>query len=156
MDEIAAQEAGCPVADAACAEEIDHATADDHANGSAASPADSDRSLMDSARGALYRGYGEGLSWAFELAVTPVLLAGGGYLLDRWLGLFPVVTIIFFLVGSAGLFARLWYGHEARMQALDAEAPWAARPPARAVAGSVVGEDPPTAGAGPAGTRRRS
>lgn len=75
----------------------------------------------------LYNGAGEGLSRAFELAVTPAIIAGFGYLLDRWLGLLPVLTIVFFLVGMAGVIARLYYGYDATMKAHEAAAPWAAK-----------------------------
>jgi len=78
-------------------------------------------------RADLYRGFGEGLSRAFELALTPAIIGGIGYGLDRWLGVVPVLTIVFFLAGIGGLFARMWYGYEDRMRAIDASAPWARR-----------------------------
>jgi Putative F0F1-ATPase subunit Ca2+/Mg2+ transporter len=73
----------------------------------------------------LYNGAGEGLSRAFELALTPAIIGGLGYLLDRWLGLLPVLTIVFFLVAMAGLMARMYYSYDARMKEHDAAAPWA-------------------------------
>ena len=78
----------------------------------------------------LYNGAGEGLSRAFELALTPAIIGGAGYLLDRWLGLVPVFTILFFLVAMAGLMARMYYGYDARMKAHDAASPWAGGDPA--------------------------
>jgi hypothetical protein len=36
-----------------------------------------------------------------------------------------VLTIVFFLVGTVGLIARLWYGYDARMRTLEARGPWA-------------------------------
>lgn len=74
----------------------------------------------------LYNGAGEGMSRAFELAVTPALIGGFGYLLDRWLGLTPVLTIIFFLVAMVGLVARIFYGYDAHMKQHEAQGPWAA------------------------------
>lgn len=74
----------------------------------------------------LYQGFGSGQSGAFELAVTPVILSGIGYLVDRWLGIVPVATIVLFLVGIVGLSARLWYGYDARMRAHEASGPWSA------------------------------
>jgi F0F1-type ATP synthase assembly protein I len=75
-------------------------------------------------QGELYNGAGEGLSRAFELALTPAIIGGFGYLLDRWLGLTPVFTIIFFLVAMAGLMARMYYAYDAKMKEHDAASPW--------------------------------
>lgn len=73
----------------------------------------------------LYNGAGEGMSRAFELALTPAIIGGLGYLLDRWLGLLPVFTIIFFLVAMAGLVARMYYSYDAQMKVHEAASPWA-------------------------------
>ena len=73
----------------------------------------------------LYNGAGEGMSRAFELAITPAVIAVFGYLLDRWLGLLPVLTIVFFLVGMAGVIARMYYGYDATMRQHEAASPWA-------------------------------
>jgi F0F1-type ATP synthase assembly protein I len=75
--------------------------------------------------GELYNGAGEGLSRAFELALTPAIIGGIGYLLDRWLGLLPIFTIIFFLVGMGGVIARMYYAYDAKMKEHDAASPWA-------------------------------
>ncbi len=77
-------------------------------------------------QGELYNGFGEGLSRAFELALTPAIIAGLGYLLDRWLGLLPILTIVFFLAAMAGLMARMWYGYDAQMKEHEQAGPWAA------------------------------
>lgn len=53
---------------------------------------------MSSDRRELNNGFGEALSRAFEMAVTPALFGGLGFLLDRWLGVIPLFTIIFTLV----------------------------------------------------------
>lgn len=73
----------------------------------------------------LYNGAGEGMSRAFELALTPAILGGFGYLLDRWLGLLPVLTIVFFLVAMVGLMARMYYAYDAKMKDHDSAGPWA-------------------------------
>jgi F0F1-type ATP synthase assembly protein I len=73
----------------------------------------------------LYNGAGEGMSRAFELALTPAIIGGLGYLLDRWLGMLPVFTIIFFLGAMVGLMARMYYAYDARMKDHDATGPWA-------------------------------
>jgi hypothetical protein len=75
-------------------------------------------------QGDLYNGFGEGLQRAFELAFTPAIIGGFGYLLDRWLGLLPILTIVFFLIGMSGVIARMWYGYDARMKELEAAGPW--------------------------------
>jgi len=75
--------------------------------------------------GKLYNGYGDGMARAFELALVPAIFCGFGYVLDRWLGIMPVLSIVLFLVAVAGLFAKTWYEYEARMQLEDATAPWA-------------------------------
>jgi len=80
----------------------------------------------DGPKADLYRGFGDGFSRAFELAVTPVIFGAMGYGLDRWLGLVPVFTTIFVLVTVVGLLLRVWYGYVYRMQALEAAGPWAA------------------------------
>ena len=73
----------------------------------------------------LYNGAGEGMSRAFELALTPAIIGGFGYLLDRWLGLLPVLTIVFFLVAMAGLMARIYYTYDAQMKDHESASPWA-------------------------------
>lgn len=76
-------------------------------------------------QGELYRGFGNSTSRAFELALSPMALAGLGYLLDRWLGIVPVLTIAFFLVAMVGLTATMWYGYTAKMKVHDQDGPWA-------------------------------
>ena len=76
----------------------------------------------------LYNGAGEGLSRAFELALTPAIIGGLGYLLDRWLGLLPVLTIVFFLIAMGGLMARMYYSYDAQMKQHDSASPWGSRP----------------------------
>jgi F0F1-type ATP synthase assembly protein I len=70
---------------------------------------------------------GDGLSRAFELAVTPALFGALGYALDRWIGVLPVFTIVFVLVALIGMMLRTWYGYVYRMQALEEAGPWAKR-----------------------------
>jgi putative F0F1-ATPase subunit (Ca2+/Mg2+ transporter) len=65
------------------------------------------------------------MSRAFELALTPAIIGGFGYLLDRWLGLLPVFTILFFLVAIGGVMARMYYAYDARMKEHEAAGPWA-------------------------------
>ncbi len=50
-----------------------------------------------SARRELNRGAGDALSTAFELAVTPALMALIGWRLDVWLGTSPAFLLVLFL-----------------------------------------------------------
>jgi hypothetical protein len=63
----------------------------------------------------------DGLGKGMELALTLALFVGLGLLLDRWLGTAPWFAIGLSVFGVAGQTARMWYGYEARMRALEAE-----------------------------------
>lgn len=76
----------------------------------------------------LYNGFGDTLARAFEFAAVLAIFGAGGWGLDRWLDTSPVFTIVTVIVATVGLFARLWYGYEAAMQAEEARAPWRAGP----------------------------
>jgi F0F1-type ATP synthase assembly protein I len=80
------------------------------------------------ARQDLYNGFGDTLAKGFELAVTPVLFGGIGYLLDRYFGLTPVLTLVLFVLSVVGLGVRMYYGYVAEMEAHESNAPWARRP----------------------------
>ena len=75
----------------------------------------------------LYNGFGNGLSRAVELAVTPAIFGGAGWLVDRWVGLYPLFTIVLALAGVIGTFLSTWYRYEAAMKAEEARSPWAPR-----------------------------
>jgi hypothetical protein len=60
---------------------------------------------------------GRGMDIAFTLAA----FLGIGWLIDRWLGVFPLFTIALVLIAAAGTFVRLRYTYEATMQRLEAE-----------------------------------
>jgi F0F1-type ATP synthase assembly protein I len=78
----------------------------------------------------LYKGLDDGWTRAIELVVTPGVAAGIGYLIDRWLGIFPALTIVFLVLAVAGTFVKLLYVYDAKMRALDAAAPWGRKAPA--------------------------
>jgi F0F1-type ATP synthase assembly protein I len=75
----------------------------------------------------MYNGFGDGLARAFELALTPALFGGLGYLLDGWLGLAPLLTIVLFLFGVVGTSYMAWFRYDAEMRQLEADKPWARR-----------------------------
>ena len=87
----------------------------------------------------LYKGFGDTLALAFELAATPVIFGLMGYGLDRWLGTLPILTIVFVVLCIVGLSVRLWYDYDARMRVHEANGPWARRvPPPPAAPGTVI------------------
>lgn len=56
-----------------------------------------------------------------EAALAVVVLAGLGFLLDRWLGTTPLFSIAFTVVGAVGVFATLKYRYVESMSRLEAE-----------------------------------
>jgi hypothetical protein len=82
-----------------------------------------------------------GFTAAFELAMTPVLFAFFGYLLDGKLGTRPVFTIALGVVVLAYEVWKLWYGYNLRVDSLNAEM---MRPRARTspVPDPVSGDEP--------------
>lgn len=64
----------------------------------------------------LYSGFGDGLSRAFELAATPAIVAGLGWLLDSAVGTTPLFTLLFFAWGVIGMGVRTWYAYDQQMK----------------------------------------
>ena len=77
----------------------------------------------------LMNGFGNGLSVAFEIALAPAVFAGLGWLVDRWLGLFPIFTIALMTFGVVGVFTKMWFAYEGRMREYEKNAVWAPRAP---------------------------
>jgi F0F1-type ATP synthase assembly protein I len=73
----------------------------------------------------LYNGFGNTMVLGIEFVLTLVVFSGVGYLLDRGLGLVPVFTIVFFVLGVIGLAVRSYYAYETKMQLIDDASPWA-------------------------------
>ena len=80
-------------------------------------------------RRGLYNAFGTAWSHSFEAAVAPLIVALTGYALDRALGIFPWLTISFFLAGAVGACARLFYAYKAQMEIEEANRPWAPQHP---------------------------
>lgn len=59
-----------------------------------------------------------------ELALTLVVVGGLGWMLDRAVGTYPLFTVIFAVVGFAGITAKLFLGYDAEMRKIDHEAIW--------------------------------
>jgi F0F1-type ATP synthase assembly protein I len=75
-------------------------------------------------RQALWNGFGNGLSQAFELVAAPAIFGVIGWLVDRSVGVFPVFTIVFGALATIGGFARAYYNYEAQMAAEEKDKPW--------------------------------
>jgi ATP synthase protein I len=63
----------------------------------------------------------DSLGLGIEAAVIIALFLGLGYLLDRVFGTMPVFMIVMTLVGAVGLFAKLKYRYDDRMDELEAQ-----------------------------------
>jgi hypothetical protein len=72
-------------------------------------------SLNLSERRELNNGFGEALSRAFEIALTPTIFGVAGYLLDRKLGVVPLFTLVFSLFVIGYLLWKYWKVYEAEM-----------------------------------------
>ncbi len=111
------------------------------------------------ARQDLYNGFGNGLALAFELALVPAIFGAMGYALDRWLGLLPVLTIVFVLIAVAGLSVRQFAAYTFNMKLHEGQGPWASDwtgpAPDVAPAPPKVSAASATIFRGPAGRQRR-
>lgn len=61
------------------------------------------------------------LGSGMDLALTVALFVVIGLLLDRWLGLFPILTVSLIVFASVGSFIRMKYAYDARMEQLEAD-----------------------------------
>jgi len=75
----------------------------------------SDRALDQSAQGS------DSLGRGMDLALTVLVFLVVGWLLDSWLGLFPLFTISLVLFSSIGSFVRMKYVYDAAMERLEAD-----------------------------------
>jgi len=69
----------------------------------------------------LHRGFGNALSRAFEFAGTLGVFVALGWLLDRWLGTAPWLTVVLALFCMVGQFVKLWSAYSVEMQRQEAE-----------------------------------
>ena len=74
-----------------------------------------------SARRELNRSAGDALSTAFELAVTPALLAVIGWRLDAWLGTSPLLLLVLFLFTVGYEVWKHLARYDARMREQEAQ-----------------------------------
>jgi hypothetical protein len=54
-----------------------------------------------------------------EAAIVLALFLGVGYLIDRIVGTQPIFMVVMVVLGAVGLFAKLKYRYDDRMDALD-------------------------------------
>jgi F0F1-type ATP synthase assembly protein I len=73
-----------------------------------------------SARRELNRGFGDALSMAVELAVTPALFALLGWWLDSWLGTTPLFLLFLFVFTCCYEIWKLFMRYDARMRREEA------------------------------------
>lgn len=74
---------------------------------------------------AMNKGFGDGMSRAFEFVATPAVFAGIGHLLDRAAGTAPVLTLGLAAFALVGMFVRLWFAYDAEMRQHESAARWA-------------------------------
>ena len=72
----------------------------------------------------LYNGFGNALALGMEFALGPVIFGGLGWLLDGWIGISPILTIVLAVVGVVASFLRTWYRYDAEMKDKEAKAIW--------------------------------
>ena len=78
-------------------------------------------------RRSLNSAFGEALAYAFEFAVTPLLFAGLGWLIDQWLGTSPVVTVVLAVFGFLGVSLRTVYRYKEKVEREEEGKPWTRR-----------------------------
>ena len=61
------------------------------------------------------------LARGMDIALTLLVFLAAGWLLDRWLGVFPAFTIGLVLFAAIGTFVRLKYTYDAAMEQLEAQ-----------------------------------
>lgn len=73
-----------------------------------------------------YQGLGDGMSRAIELAITPAIFGGLGYLLDQKFNTQPTFMIVLVVLTLIGMFVRNWAAYKIKMLELEAQATAAA------------------------------
>lgn len=68
----------------------------------------------------LNRGFGHAYGRGFDIALTPLVFGGLGWLVDRAVGTHMVFMIGFAVFAVIGLFIRTWIGYDADMRREEA------------------------------------
>jgi F0F1-type ATP synthase assembly protein I len=87
-------------------------------------------------------GNDDSLGRGMDAALTMLVFLGIGWLIDRWLGVFPAFTIGLVLFAAAGSFVRLKYTYDARMEQLEADRANRRRSSVGPIAGSPAESSP--------------
>lgn len=69
----------------------------------------------------------DGFTTAVELALTPAVFGLLGFLLDSWLGLVPLFTIVMSLWAFSVVAWMTWRRYDDKMSRLEQEGRWARR-----------------------------
>jgi hypothetical protein len=64
----------------------------------------------------LNNGFGNALSRAFDLTVTPLVFGFFGWLLDRWLDTMPLFMLVLGLVTLSYMGWKMWAQYDAKMR----------------------------------------
>ncbi|MGK2957090.1 MAG: AtpZ/AtpI family protein [Acidimicrobiales bacterium] len=78
-------------------------------------------------RSELNNGLDTGMSRAMELVFTPLIFAGAGVLLDRWLGTGPIFAIVLGVLALIGVSYMTWLRYEMEMREHDRRGVWTPR-----------------------------
>ncbi len=70
-------------------------------------------------RQAINRGFSDALGRGIDLALTPVVFGLVGWGLDRWLGTWPIFTVVIATIGTAGTAVKIKLGYDKQMAAFD-------------------------------------
>ena len=71
------------------------------------------------------QGFGDGLSQAVGMVVTPTFFVLLGVFLDGRFGTRPVLAIVLGVLSTAGVFASTYYEYKAKMDQAEEVKPWA-------------------------------
>ena len=75
------------------------------------------------ARRELNNGFGDAMARAVELSLTPAIMGGLGWLLDRWLGTWPVFALLFFVFTLGYVMWKSFVRYDHEMRAHEARLP---------------------------------
>ncbi len=75
-------------------------------------------------RQATYNGFGNALSQAVEIVVTPLVFALVGYVIDRLAGTRPLFTLGLAVFALIGVVIRMYYGYREAMAREEEGKPW--------------------------------
>ncbi|HTN81107.1 MAG TPA: AtpZ/AtpI family protein [Acidimicrobiales bacterium] len=75
------------------------------------------------ARRELNNGFGDAMARAVEITLTPAIMGGLGYLLDRWLGTWPIFAAFFFVFTIVYVIWKMFVRYDQDMRSHEAKLP---------------------------------